>query len=514
MTVPKETDVNIVRLHYGEHWPVGTIAAQLNIHPDVVKRALGHKQTGGDPVRRPSMVQPFEEFIGQTLAEYPRLRATRLYDMLKPRGYQGSLRTLRDYVFTVRPEPKTEAYLRLELIAGEQAQIDWAHVGRVRVPGGERTLWVFVMVLSHSRALWAELVFDLSVESLCRSLTRAAGYFGGVTRQWLFDNPKTVVIERYGDAVRFHPTLLGLCAHFRVQPRLCAVAAPEHKGRVERAIRYLRDRFFAGRVIHSIEQGNQELLAFLADIALRRPHPRQNEHTVADVLDAERPRLLSLPTPLPSTEYTRPAPVDKTAFVAAIALAPCPSTSPSRATSPTARSFPTTWTTTMNHDELSTSLHSVGFRASAEALRALAAHAIQNHLGPVETLEQLVLLERRERERRNLERRTRAALLGNVTAIDRFDWSHPRRIDRSLVEDLLGLGFVERRENVLFRGPSGVGKTMLARCLGLAALTRGHTVRFSTLAAALTDLLKQESLPALKRRLRRYVAPDVLLLDR
>lgn len=315
MTVPKETDVNIVRLHYGEHWPVGTIAAQLNIHPDVVKRALGHKQTGGDPVRRPSMVQPFEEFIGQTLAEYPRLRATRLYDMLKPRGYQGSLRTLRDYVFTVRPEPKTEAYLRLDLIAGEQAQIDWAHVGRVRVPGGERTLWVFVMVLSHSRALWAELVFDLSVESLCRSLTRAAGYFGGVTRQWLFDNPKTVVIERYGDAVRFHPTLLGLCAHFRVQPRLCAVAAPEHKGRVERAIRYLRDRFFAGRVIHSIEQGNQELLAFLADIALRRPHPRQNEHTVADVLDAERPRLLSLPTPLPSTEYTRPAPVDKTAFV-------------------------------------------------------------------------------------------------------------------------------------------------------------------------------------------------------
>lgn len=255
MTVPKETEVNVVRLYYGEHWPVGTIATQLGINPEVVKRVLGHKQTSGDPVRRPSLLQPFEEFIGQTLQQYPTLRATRLYDMLTPRGYEGSIRTLRDYVAMVRPEPKTEAYLRLETLAGEQAQIDWAHVGRVRVDGGERTLWVFVMVLSYSRAMWAELVFDMSVESLCRSLTRAASYFGGVTRQWLFDNPKTVVIERYGDAVRFHPTLLGLCAHFRVQPRLCAVAMPEHKGRVERAIRYLRDRFFAGRHIHDIAQG-------------------------------------------------------------------------------------------------------------------------------------------------------------------------------------------------------------------------------------------------------------------
>lgn len=315
MTVPKETEVDITRLHYGEHWRVGTIAAQLSIHPDVVKRVLGHKQTSGDPVRRPSLVQPFQEFIRQTLEQYPALRATRLYDMLTPRGYHGSLRTLRDYVSMVRPEPKAKAYLRLETLAGEQAQIDWAHVGRVRIDGGERTLWVFVMVLSYSRALWAELVFDMSVESLCRSLTRAAAYFGGVTRQWLFDNPKTVVIERYGDAVRFHPTLLGLCAHFRVQPRLCAVATPEHKGRVERAIRYLRDRFFAGRHIHSIEQGNQELLTFLAEIAQRRPHPRQEGKTVGDMFDDERPRLLASPDPLPSTEYSRPVSVDKTAFV-------------------------------------------------------------------------------------------------------------------------------------------------------------------------------------------------------
>ena len=167
----------------------------------------------------------------------------------------------------------------------------------------------------------------------------------------------------------------------------------------------------------------------------------------------------------------------------------------------------------MNRDDVCTSLRSIGFRATAEVLRAFVGHSIQSRLGPVETIEQLVTVERRERERRNLERRTRTAQLGTIVPMDRFDWSHPRKIDRALVEDLLGLGFVERAENVLFRGPSGVGKTMLSRGLGLAALTRGNTVRFSTLAATLTDLLKQESLPALERRLRRYVAPDVLILD-
>jgi nucleoside-triphosphatase THEP1 len=131
----------------------------------------------------------------------------------------------------------------------------------------------------------------------------------------------------------------------------------------------------------------------------------------------------------------------------------------------------------------------------------------------METVEQLVTIERRERERRNLERRSRAAHLGTVTPLDRFDWSHPRRIDRALFEKLHGLSFVEAAQNVLFRGPSGVGKTTLAKNLGLAALQRGHSVRFATLAEVLTDLLKQEWAPAIERRMRRYVSPDVLILD-
>jgi len=158
-------------------------------------------------------------------------------------------------------------------------------------------------------------------------------------------------------------------------------------------------------------------------------------------------------------------------------------------------------------------LRSLGFRASRESIQALLTHATKSRLSPVEFAEQLVVVERREREALNLARRTRFATLGTPPPLDTFDWSHPRQIDRARYEQLLGLDFAAAGENVLFRGQSGIGKTMLAQNLALTALTRGMTVRFTTLAAALADLSKQESLPALERRLRRYTAPDVLAID-
>lgn len=270
-------------------------------------------ESGG--VLRPRLVDPYREFIDETLTRYPRLCATRLYDMLRDRGFVGAVRTLREYVATVRPRRRREVYLRTEPLPAEQAQVDWAYVGKLQVEGGERALWLFVLVLSHSRALFGEFVLDLSVHSLRRSLVRAAQALGGTTRQWLFDNPKTVVLERVGSAVRFHPLLLELCAAMRVQPRLCAVARPQHKGRVERAIRYLRDRFLAGRTIPSIVDGNQALRRFIFDIAHARPHPVLGPRTVAEVLAEEQQRLLPVPDPLPDTDQVVPVHVDSQAFV-------------------------------------------------------------------------------------------------------------------------------------------------------------------------------------------------------
>jgi len=159
-------------------------------------------------------------------------------------------------------------------------------------------------------------------------------------------------------------------------------------------------------------------------------------------------------------------------------------------------------------------LRKIGIRASREAINALLVHATKTNASPAQLTEQLCSLEQRERQARNLESRTKLATLGSPKPLDRFDWNHPRAIDRDLYEQLhSSLHFLERGENVLLRGQAGVGKTTLAQNLGLRALERGHTVRFCTLPTALADLLRQESIPATERRLRRYTSPDLLILD-
>src|SRR5437867_7024943 len=284
MTVPPEIEAEIRRLFFAEHWKVGTIAGQLDLHHDVVRRVLGLLPPPEATEPRVLRLDPYREFIAAQLEDYPRLRATRLFDMIQARGYRGSVRTLRRWVARVRPAPQAEVFLRLQPLAGEQAQIDWAQVGALPVPGGERSLWVFLMVLAYSRALWAELVYELTADSLCRSLVRGTTWLGGSARQWLFDNPKSVVLERHGDTARFHPDLLDLAGHYHVQPRLCAVGKGNQKGRVERAVRYLRERYFAGRRITDLAAGNRELARFLDEIALPRPHPVFKDRSVAEVL--------------------------------------------------------------------------------------------------------------------------------------------------------------------------------------------------------------------------------------
>jgi DNA replication protein DnaC len=168
----------------------------------------------------------------------------------------------------------------------------------------------------------------------------------------------------------------------------------------------------------------------------------------------------------------------------------------------------------MSNEDVPQRLQRLGFRLPIDALKEFLQQATAERLSPLAMAERLVELERRERESRNLAARTRLAMLGKFQTLDRFDWNHPRKIDRALYERLrTTLDFVERAENVLLRGPSGVGKTTLAQNLGLSALTHGYSVRFCTLAGMLADLLRRDSLPAFERRLRRFVRPRLLILD-
>ncbi len=316
MTVSREVEAEIARLFHAEHWKVGTIARQLGVHEDVVRRVIrGRREKPHPTLAAPSAVAPYVDFIRETLERYPKLCSTRLGDMLRERGFSGSARSLRRFVRQVRPKGEREAFLRLDTLIGEEAQIDWAYVGQLPVEGdGRRSLWLFVMVLAWSRAMWGEFCFDTTVHSLLRSLARASTYFGGSTRQWLFDNPKIVVLERHGHASRYHPLLVDLASAMRVELRLCHPYRGNEKGRVERKIRFLRHRFLEGRDIHGMEQGNRELLDFLDRIGHAQGHPTFKARTIAECLAQEKQRLLPLPIPLPATDLVMPVAIDKTAF--------------------------------------------------------------------------------------------------------------------------------------------------------------------------------------------------------
>lgn len=291
-----EESAAILRLHHVEGWPVGTIADQLGRHHDTVERVLVH---GGLPVdkqvARSRLVDSFLPFIQETLAKYPRLRASRLWGMVRARGYTGSKSGFRAIVSRLRPRPRAEAYLRRVVLPGEEAQVDWAHFGKLTVGRAQRELFAFVMVMSYSRLRFVTFTMGAAMPSFLRGHVEAFRFFNAVPRVILYDNLKSAVLERAGDAVRFHPTLLALAGHYRFEPRACAPYRPNEKGRVERAIRDVREGFFAARTFTSLDDLNAQARAWCEQIAKERHVPDAKDKTIADAYLEELPRLVVLP---------------------------------------------------------------------------------------------------------------------------------------------------------------------------------------------------------------------------
>ena len=195
----------------------------------------------------------------------------------------------------MRPRPPAEAYLRLRTLPGEQAQVDWGHFGHLQIGRARRPLMAFVMVLSHSRMVFLRFFLDARMDSFLRGHVLAFIAFGGVPRVLLYDNLKSAVLERQGDAIRFNPTLLALAGHYRFEPRPVAVARGNEKGRVERAIRYIRDSFFAARTFTDLDDLNAQAAQWCRAQAADRRWVEDSALSVRQAFEAERGKLLALP---------------------------------------------------------------------------------------------------------------------------------------------------------------------------------------------------------------------------
>ncbi len=313
--IPRALEAEIVRLHHTEHWPIGTIASQLRVHHGTVRRVLAQAGVPAQKTVRASIAEPYLAFIVDTLTKYPTLRASRLYAMVRERGYPGAPDHFRALVARLRPRPAGQAYLRLRTLPGEQAQVDWAHFGKLAIGRAVRPLMAFVMVLSYSRYLFLRFYLGASMSYFIRGHVEAFSYFNSVPRVLLYDNLKSAVLERVGDAIRFHPRLLELAAHYRFQPRPVAVARGNEKGRVERAIRFAREAFFAARSFRDLDDLNAQALTWCEGAAAERLCPQERDRRVREVFIEEKAHLLALPeNPFPCEERIE-ASAHKTPYV-------------------------------------------------------------------------------------------------------------------------------------------------------------------------------------------------------
>ena len=296
MTIDKEIRAEILRLYYAEKWKIGTIERQLGVHHITVDRVLADAGVPRqDRRRRSSKLDPFMPFIRHTLAVYPTLTASRLYDMVCERGYRGSRSHFRNMIAAERPRPVAEAYLRLKTLPGEQAQVDWGHFGKVTIGRAQRRLMGFVMVLSYSRRTFPRFYLDAGMCNFQRGHIEAFEAWQGVPRELWYDNLKSVVLERRGGAIRFNPRILDFAGHYQFLPKPVAVARGNEKGRVERAIRYIRHSFFAARRWRGLDDLNAQARAWCDGIAADRPWPEDRSITVREAFERERGSLMALP---------------------------------------------------------------------------------------------------------------------------------------------------------------------------------------------------------------------------
>jgi transposase len=314
--ISKEHEAEIFRLFHVEKWRVGTIARALHHHHTTVQRVLMQSGVPRDALRlRSTKIDPFIPLIVETLAKYPRLRSTRLYQMVKQRGYVGSSGHFRNLLRRVRPRPASEAFHRLRTLPGEEAQVDWGHFGKITIGTATRHLMAFVIVLSFSRQIFLRFFLNARLASFLRGHVEAFAFFGGVPKRLLYDNLKSAVLERVGESIRFHPTLLELAAHYRFMPRPVAPARGNEKGRVERAIRYIRDNFFAARRFVDVADLNAQAFEWFTTTAAQRPCPEDRGRSVHDVFRDEKPMLIPLPDDEFPTEDRVEVEVGKTPYV-------------------------------------------------------------------------------------------------------------------------------------------------------------------------------------------------------
>lgn len=270
------------------------IARKLGIHRQTVKKYLAtHEFPVYRAVQRTSALTPYHRMIEEWLSAED-YQATRVHELLKRQGYTGGYETVKRAVRTIKEQRDRIAYLRFETMPGQQAQVDLADFQTVSANGEVYTLYVFLLVLGYSRQMYIEFVERCTMTTFLDCHQHAFRFLGGVPQEILYDNMKNVVVRRHVGRAQFNGTFLDFCAHAGYTPVACPPYSPWYKGKVERPIDYLRERFWRGYTYSDLTHVNRDVQEWNAAVAMARIHGTTHEQ-VRLRLEREQPHLGSLP---------------------------------------------------------------------------------------------------------------------------------------------------------------------------------------------------------------------------
>jgi transposase len=246
---------------------------------------------------RPLVIDAFAPYLRERIAAFPELSGRRLWRELRDLGFAGSYSSVTGFLHDVRPTAAPVFERRFETPPGRQAQVDFAQFRTEFAddPGRVRIIWLFSMVLGHSRLIWARFVAQQDLQTVLRCHAAAFEALGGVPAEILYDRMRTAVTgEDAEGVVVFNKTLLELARHHGFMPRACRPYRAKTKGKVERPFRYVREDFFLARSFRDIDDLNAQFRLWLDDVANARVHAT-TRRVVAEHFAEERPSLKPLP---------------------------------------------------------------------------------------------------------------------------------------------------------------------------------------------------------------------------
>ncbi len=280
---------------------ISAIARRMGLDRKTVRKVIAsglEPPAYGPRPRKVPQLQPFERYLRDRLGAVPELTGRRLHRELVAVGYTGGYTAVTDLLRQIRPAAAPGFEVRFETPPGRQAQVDFAQFRAVFTdePGVERVVWLFSLVLGHSRMLWGRFVPHQDMQTVLRCHAAAFEALGGAPAEILYDRMKTVFNREEPEVghIVYNRTLIEFARHYGYLPKACKAYRAKTKGKVERPFRYVREDFFLGGSFRSFDDLNGQFRQWLDQVANARTHAT-TRRVVSEHFAEQRPSLRPLP---------------------------------------------------------------------------------------------------------------------------------------------------------------------------------------------------------------------------